>query len=154
MFKVKRCAPSRRLRNNWRSDGAPQLGRADPISQRETLVKGQIATLHLPRGLLVSVPPKLIEQRPDVCPAKGLLHSATVAGRCRRHVLSNLAVVATGDIARRRFVTCSRLFTEIDHSTKWRARLQTVGKRHPRYSDFQVAEIFVVEHGLYRRPFD
>jgi NodT family efflux transporter outer membrane factor (OMF) lipoprotein len=57
--------------------------------------KFELASLHLPRDLPVSLPSKLIEQRPDVRSSQELLHSASASvGVAVANMLPNLTVSA------------------------------------------------------------
>jgi NodT family efflux transporter outer membrane factor (OMF) lipoprotein len=59
--------------------------------------KFELASLHLPHDLPVSLPSKLIEQRPDVRSAEGQLHSASAqVGVAIATMLPNLTINATG----------------------------------------------------------
>jgi NodT family efflux transporter outer membrane factor (OMF) lipoprotein len=70
------------------------MGRFPSEEPRE---KFELATLHLPRDLPVSLPSKLIEQRPDVRSAEELLHSASAQiGVAVANMLPNITVNATG----------------------------------------------------------
>jgi len=56
-----------------------------------------LATLHLPRDLPVSLPSKLIEQRPDVRSSEELLHSASAQiGVAVANMLPDVTMTATG----------------------------------------------------------
>ena len=56
-----------------------------------------LATLHLPRDLPVSLPSKLIEQRPDVRSSGALLHSASAQiGVAVANMLPDVTMTATG----------------------------------------------------------
>ena len=70
------------------------MGRFPSEEPRE---KFELATLHLPRDLPVSLPSKLIEQRPDVRSAEELLHSASAQiGVAVANMLPNISLSANG----------------------------------------------------------
>jgi NodT family efflux transporter outer membrane factor (OMF) lipoprotein len=70
---------------------------AGRFPSEEVPEKFELAALHLPRDLPVTLPSRLIEQRPDVRSAEELLHSTSAqVGIAVANMLPNLTVSATG----------------------------------------------------------
>lgn len=70
---------------------------AGRFPSEEVPEKFELASLHLPRDLPVSLPSKLIEQRPDVRSAEELLHSASAGvGVAVANMLPNFTINASG----------------------------------------------------------